>query len=548
MAISDSDMRRFKDSLSKCLAEVERHALEELGSMNEALVSLRAENAELRTQLGSQSLAVTPLGKGLNQNAMETRREDGAVPSLGLGTNGFTNGTNGQESLCNSARHGGGDHPSSIPLSSRSSLGLPGENSRKANADMRGILARRKSTLSGVVYKDRGYAQRMVRSPVFEYITLTIVLVNALWIALDLDLNGKPLLDSPLGFQLIEQVFTLVFFLEMVVRLLAYRRPLLALQDKWFIFDGILVFTMTLESWLLTIIFLITDAKELMGIGFLSALRILRVLRIVRVAKLCKAAPELKTMVAGIVAGIRSMLITAVILVVVTYAFAVCLRQLGMSTAWGQEHFTTVPNSVYTLLIVSLLPDNAPLMDEISQETWYCGVIYFIFLLLTAVTIMNMLIGILVDGIFQVSNADKEERGIELMSEKLRAALWSIDKNFDGQVSKAEFEGILENQEAVRTLYDVGVDVTALVSEADFIFRSECSSGLPFEDFKEEVLKFRATSVATNGSVTAVQRFMRFGLEQLAEKMDDLKMTMVQGPLVKPHLCAQANHQPTYDI
>merc|ERR1711963_801864 len=38
-------------------------------------------------------------------------------------------------------------------------------------------------------YKDKGFAQRVAKSRLFEYITLAVIGINSLWIWLDVDLN-----------------------------------------------------------------------------------------------------------------------------------------------------------------------------------------------------------------------------------------------------------------------------------------------------------------------------------------------------------------------
>jgi len=329
--------------------------------------------------------------------------------------------------------------------------------------------------------------------------------LNAFWIAVDLDYNGNPLMESPVEFQVVEHAFIVVFTAEMLLRFMAFEQKWDAFLDRWFVFDAILVLIMIVESWVLLAVVLITDSSTMGGLGVFSTLRMLRLLRLGRLTRLVALLPELRTMLAGMLAGIRSVLITAIILLSMTYIFAIILRQMGSSTSWGKDHFHSVPGSVYTLLVESMLPDNGELLGSIGRESWFCAVVYFVFLLLSAITVMNMLIGILCEVVGQVSTEEKERQQLEMMSKKLQAVLRSIDKNYDGLVSRPEFESMIGNMEARQALMDVGVDIQALIEDADFVF-SQKGPQMTFEDFREEVLTFRSTLPAVTRTIMHMRR------------------------------------------
>jgi len=142
-----------------------------------------------------------------------------------------------------------------------------------------------------------------------------------------------------------------------------------------------------------------------------------------------------------------------------------------------------------------------------------------------------MLIAVLCDVVGNTSHEETETRGIQTMSEKLEAILRSVDEDYDGLVSRNEFERILDNEEAMRLFKDVGVDVDALMDDAEFIFQQKGNQGLTFDDFKEEALQFRHTSHATMGAITATRRFIRLSLEQIAGRIAEVEamVTHVHG-------------------
>eukprot|EP00415_Alexandrium_ostenfeldii_P000340 UN0340 len=209
-----------------------------------------------------------------------------------------------------------------------------------------------------------------------------------------------------------------------------------------------------------------------------------------------------------------------------TYGFAIALRQLGEKTPWGAEHFGSVPQAIYTLFVESLLPDNIELLGRMGREQWYCALIFSAFLVIVTFLLMNMLLGVLCDVISQVSGDAKSQHVIDSMSSRLEIILRSIDENYDGLVSKSEFESIIDDRKAVRLLTDVGVDVVSLVGEADLIFSMH--THLPFEDFKEEVLTFRRSSQASMGTIVALRRFVHMGLEQVAGRIAKVENLLCQ--------------------
>merc|ERR1719163_2231847 len=70
-----------------------------------------------------------------------------------------------------------------------------------------------------------------------------------------------------------------------------------------------------------------------------------------------------------------------------------------------------------------------------------------------------------------------------------------IDEDGNKHISQAEFEMLLLNPEAARTIQEIGVDVVGLVDFADHIFQDGVE--LSFVDFMELVLQLRGSNGAT---------------------------------------------------
>merc|ERR1712070_197913 len=76
---------------------------------------------------------------------------------------------------------------------------------------------------------------------------------NSIWIAVDTDHNTD-ILEPPLGFIVVENIFCSFFFAELAVRFLAFESKRNCVFDYWFVFDLMLVLVAVLETWVMAIV------------------------------------------------------------------------------------------------------------------------------------------------------------------------------------------------------------------------------------------------------------------------------------------------------
>ena len=79
-------------------------------------------------------------------------------------------------------------------------------------------------------YKSKGCAQRLARQKLFENVTLAVIMVNAIWLAIDTDFNRPNEPVHPV-FPVAEHLFCSYFFMEWLVRFLAFRAKCDCLKD-----------------------------------------------------------------------------------------------------------------------------------------------------------------------------------------------------------------------------------------------------------------------------------------------------------------------------
>lgn len=393
-----------------------------------------------------------------------------------------------------------------------------GDNFEFVKASLRSVTFRR-DTNALERYRRHGWAQRIARRSAFETLTLCVIMLNSLWISIDLDLNTEDSSMKPL-FVTMDNVFCLYFSFELLIRFLATETRSALLRDGWFMFDSVLVTFMVLETWLLAFILWVSGESAAQGMGNISVLRMFRLLRLTRMAKMVRAIPEVMTIVRGMVASLRSVFIMVVLITALTYIFAIVFKQLAANTDIGEEFYSSVPKGMLTLLIEGILPDNGDMLQGLLDEGWHLGFLFFLFLFLSGLTCMNMLIGFLCDVVSNVTEDEKRCLEIEKMTEQFLKVFKSVDTDQNGLVSKQELKLLLQDTDSISSLQAVGVDVLAMMDELGQTLEER---EIPFQDFVDKVLSFRNAQPATVGQVSGFKESIVSQLREIEKRLADLQ-------------------------
>ena len=283
--------------------------------------------------------------------------------------------------------------------------------------------------------------ERVARHPCFERMSLFMIYLNAVWIAVDIEFNDSAVVfEAAPVFVLMEIVFLLYFSSEFVVRYMAHASFRSAVKDSWLIFDFLLVLLMVLETWLVPLVAILIEGTGggASAVGrsatVLRVARILRVLRTARIVRVARYMPELMILIKGLVVAARSVFFTMVLLLLITYVFSIAFLQL--SQAYSSEllmdkYFPTMPESVLTLIVHCIMPDQKEFFDEVKGENWFLGALVIIFVLVGSYIVMNMLVGILVEAVQTVATMEHEQIHVDfakkasqpLCSEEMNAGL-----------------------------------------------------------------------------------------------------------------------------
>lgn len=352
-------------------------------------------------------------------------------------------------------------------------------------------------------YHYEGVVQALAKSVGFESLTFVVIVLNSMWMAVDTDHNQSPILiqAEPL-FIVVENIFCLYFFGELLIRFLAFRRKKRCLGDSWFMFDLLLLILMATETWIISIIAwwqgLENGAPFLDDVSILRIVRILRMLRISRVARIVRAVPELVILLKGVFAASRSVSVFFLLWAVIIYMYSLILRQIADSTG-TTDLFSSVPHTMNKLLLDGILPNYSGYVSSLAERHPIYWPLMLSFIGLAVMTLMNMLVGVLVEVVGAIAGTEKEGMRVMSLASALREAMVHLGLDLDRPFTKEEFQNLLVHSDIAQIVTSAGVDVVLLVEMTEAIFDDFDQSGvegLRFEGFVELVLNMRGTNPA----------------------------------------------------
>eukprot|EP00418_Pyrodinium_bahamense_P009110 CAMPEP_0179108038 /NCGR_PEP_ID=MMETSP0796-20121207/50306_1 /TAXON_ID=73915 /ORGANISM="Pyrodinium bahamense, Strain pbaha01" /LENGTH=351 /DNA_ID=CAMNT_0020806101 /DNA_START=1 /DNA_END=1057 /DNA_ORIENTATION=+ len=181
---------------------------------------------------------------------------------------------------------------------------------------------------------------------------------------------------------------------------------------------------------------------------------------------------------------------------------------------------------MHTLLIDGTLMDNpGTVVAALLEESVVYVVIFYIFVCLAALMVMNMLIGVLCEVVSAVAATERETIAVATVKDGFMDIIdkGGLDTDGNQMISRSEFEAIMDNPDATRLLEAVNVDVYGLVDLADFIFAQEYGEQeekqLKFPEFMEIVLSLRGTNTATVKDIVDLRKFIKGAIAHLEDKL-----------------------------
>ena len=236
-----------------------------------------------------------------------------------------------------------------------------------------------------LIFLKRNYKIRMISffsnirdNRLFQFSVVTIIILNAILIGAT-TYKLDPLFLKVIHF--LDYVITIFFVIEILIRFIGEPIKSNFFKNGWNIFDTIIV------------------TISLIPIPNNSSFLVLRLLRVFRVLRLISVIPELKQIIEAILQSIKRVFFVSLLLFIILYIYATMgaiLFSEDEPSRWGDLGI-----SLITLFQVLTLSSWETVMLPLQEIYWWSWIYFFSFIIICAITILNLVIAILVDVVIQ---------------------------------------------------------------------------------------------------------------------------------------------------
>mmetsp|Transcript_84080 Transcript_84080/g.246637 ORF Transcript_84080/g.246637 Transcript_84080/m.246637 type:complete len:705 (+) Transcript_84080:116-2230(+) len=334
---------------------------------------------------------------------------------------------------------------------------------------------------------------KLLESTLFQWASAGIIILNVVFIGYTTEASMSHVLASPPtpdpdSFELVNAVFTSIYCVELLLRLLAYGWDFATGPDrKWNAFDTILILLSISEN-------IVQDVDA--GVGTLRIIRGLRMFRVLRIIRVMRYFRDLRLMVCSILQSLGSLSWALLLLVIIMYLFSIVFMQGAILYMHSQHEDGRAPNSAVTDGVArwysSVVDTMYTLLASITNGVGWSDVVqplehismvyrwlYTFYIVFVVIGVLNVLTGIFVERACELSGMDKDlviqtqMKRNETFLKEMKRIFEEADADGSGTISWEEFKGYLENDTVkaylttqqldafdARTLFDVLNDGT----------------------------------------------------------------------------------------
>ncbi len=254
---------------------------------------------------------------------------------------------------------------------------------------------------------------------------LALVILNA--IVLGLSTSDAIRANFPGLLYFLDRAILAIFVIEIAAKLFAY--GLSFFRNAWNVFDFCVV-----------------------GLGLLpqtTSLSALRALRVIRVLRILSAVPQMRAVVQALFDALPGMGAVIIMLMIVFYVFAVMATIM-----FGEkfdEWFGTVGASLYSLFqIMTLESWSMGIVRPVMYEYPYAWAFFVPFIVMTAFSVLNLFIGLLVNTMQSAVEAEAEAE-FEKLRELVRTETDQVGEQVSAlqgevQALRAEIRALMEQK------------------------------------------------------------------------------------------------------
>lgn len=318
---------------------------------------------------------------------------------------------------------------------------------------------------------------RLIEHPAFNYTVTAAILLSALQMGIAAQDEEDKL---EVVNEVCEYVFTVIFALEMIVKVLVDKSRYF--MDVWNLVDFVIVWCSIAD-----VTYSLTAEDSADTANSLALVRVFRLLRLLRVLRLLRRFPELMMVMEGIVASVRSLFWVMLLLLVVLFAFSILFTEIVGQSGQGFQarddsssalsrdstasnfnsymYFGNLARSMLSLIGVVFLAEWAQIARPVWEVHPFMLVILTIMVVFTTLGVLNIIVGVIVERTTNVMLQQREEAEEEF-KRKQEKLIFELSHSFDdfdmdenGSVSWAEMTNAPEKTSA---------DLAEIIKEINF--------------------------------------------------------------------------------
>jgi len=319
---------------------------------------------------------------------------------------------------------------------------------------------------------------RLVHSIAFRAVMSLVIIANSISIGLHTEHLVMVAMEAsdkadPKEWVMIERVFTTIFAIEVVLRIIAERRLFVfGVNGRWNMFDALLVF----ESLGDVLIALASQGQSAPNISFARTLRIMRFAKILRVVRVIRAFRSFRVMIHSILHSLLSLLWVFIMIFFVMYCFSLLLLQ-GIAVDFPnvdsnaevvqqlRDSWSTIPRALLSLFMaITGGKDWRELYMPLALLHPTYGALFIFYIYFAVFGVLNVVTSVFIDATYQASLSDRDnvvQSEIDrnnLYLNSCKTFLSRADKQRTGELTWEQFEDYLQDEKVRAYLTTLELD------------------------------------------------------------------------------------------
>lgn len=320
-----------------------------------------------------------------------------------------------------------------------------------------------------------------ITNPIFEMSMMALCLLSAVVVGVEVNWFAQNITATspPLALTLINHVVSVLFTIELSLKIYVLQLRFFKVDISWHILDVVVVGTGLVE--------LVIDLVNLMNtcencsesgldLGILRALRIARAVRLARLARLVQYIRELRRLIISVLATLKSVFWTIVLLALIIYTFAVIFQQavndyeqsvLQSNATTSSETEKLFPGLLRTAMTLLQTATGGLSWIEVESalsniSTWLV-VIFLLYFSFIYFAVLNVVTGVFCSTAIENASQDAEAQIDEHVrkskdySDRLVKVFEKMDTDNTGTISILEFEEMWEDPALQALLSTLGI-------------------------------------------------------------------------------------------